>query len=62
MYRAYELINSRVAATGAHLVTGHDPATSERFRSHPTDLPTWIGVIGYADDVPPEPINEETRP
>ncbi|MGW2332190.1 N-acyl homoserine lactonase family protein [Streptomyces sp. NPDC001700] len=46
MYRAYDLIGDRVAATGARLVTGHDPATKDRFRSHPADLPTWVGVIG----------------
>lgn len=64
MYRAYELVNRRVAATGAHLVTGHDPATTERFRRHPAGLPTWVGVIGSPrdgsyDPSDPEPVEEE---
>jgi glyoxylase-like metal-dependent hydrolase (beta-lactamase superfamily II) len=46
MYASYELINERLARTGALLVTGHDIATKERFRAHPGDHRTWIGVVG----------------
>jgi glyoxylase-like metal-dependent hydrolase (beta-lactamase superfamily II) len=46
MYAAYELIEERLAQTGAALVTGHDTATKERFRAHPGEHRAWVGVVG----------------
>jgi hypothetical protein len=46
MYAGYELIKERMARTGAVLVTGHDTATSTRFRAHPGEHPSWVGVVG----------------
>ena len=46
MYDAYELINDRLAASGAVLVTGHDTDTVRRFRSLPGEHRAWVGVVG----------------
>jgi glyoxylase-like metal-dependent hydrolase (beta-lactamase superfamily II) len=50
MYRAYALIDERLTRTGALLVTGHDPSTTNRFRTHPGEHPSWVGVIGTRDE------------
>jgi glyoxylase-like metal-dependent hydrolase (beta-lactamase superfamily II) len=46
MYAGFQTVRARLRSSGAHLVTGHDAATLDRFPRHTGHLRNLVSVIG----------------